>query len=127
MTASSAPKPESVDEYLAALPEDRRAALAQLRTTIKAAAPGATETISWRMPFYKYHGKPLVAFAAFKNHFGFYGLSSSFLNAFREEVREYETSAGTIRFPVGKPLPLALVQKLVKARLAEIEGMSNRT
>ena len=127
MTASSARKPESVDEYLAALSEDRRAALAQLRAAIRAAAPGATESISWRMPFYRYHGKPLVAFAAFRNHTGFYGLTSSFLDAFREDVKDYETSVGTIRFPIGKPLPLALVRRLVKARMAEIEARHKKT
>ncbi len=127
MTASRTTKPESVDEYLAVLPEDRRAFLEKLRAVIKAAAPGVTETISYRMPTYKYHGKPLVGFAAFKNHVGFYVWSSSFLNAYREEIKDYETSAGTIRFPVDKPLPVTLVRKLVKARVAEIEEKSKQT
>ncbi len=126
MTAITTPKPESVDEYLALLPEDRRALPEKLRAVIKAAAPRATETISYRMPTYRYRGKPLVGFAAHKNHVGLYAWSSSFLNAYREEIKKYQTSVGTLQFPYDKPLPVTLVRRLVKAKLAEIEEKSRR-
>jgi len=126
MSSSRTPKPASVDEYLALLPEDRRALPEELRAVIRAAAPSATEIISYGMPTYKYLGKPLVGFAVHKNHVGFYAWSSSFLNAYREEIKKYQTSVGTMQFPYGKPLPVTLVRKLVKAKLAEIEEKSRR-
>jgi uncharacterized protein YdhG (YjbR/CyaY superfamily) len=109
-----------VDEYLAAVPAEARAALEKLRKTIKAAAPAATETISYQIPTYKYQG-PLVAFAAFPNHCSFFPMSPSVMEAHRDELEPYATSKGTIRFPASKPLPAALVKKLVKARMAENE------
>jgi len=111
----------TVDDYLAALPEEARATLEKLRKTIKAAAPKADEVISYQIPTYKYHG-PLVAFAAFKNHCSFYVMSSSFLDAHKDELKAYDTAKGTIRFPIGKPLPAALVKKLVKARMEDNEA-----
>jgi len=111
----------TVDDYLAALPEEARATLEKLRKTIKAAAPRADEVISYQIPTYKYHG-PLVAFAAFKNHCSFYVMSSSFLDAHKDELKAYDTAKGTIRFPIGKPLPAALVKKLVKARMEDNEA-----
>jgi len=111
----------TVDDYLAALPEEARATLEKLRKTIKAAAPRADEVISYQIPTYKYHG-PLVAFAAFKNHCSFYVLSSSFLDAHMDELKAYDTAKGTIRFPIGNPLPAALVKKLVKARMEDNEA-----
>jgi uncharacterized protein YdhG (YjbR/CyaY superfamily) len=127
MIASKTAKPEDVDQYLAALPEDRRAMLEKLRRLIKAAAPRATESLSWGMPFYKYSGKQLVAFAMWKNHIGLYPLSSSFLDAYKDELKDYETSRGTVRLPLGRPLAVALIEKLVKARVAEIEAMKKQT
>jgi uncharacterized protein YdhG (YjbR/CyaY superfamily) len=126
LNASRTTRPESVDEYLALLPEDRQALPEKLRAVIKAAAPKATETISYRMPTYKYLGRPLVGFAVHKNHVGFYAWSSSFLNAYREEIKKYQTSVGTLRFAYDRPLPVALVRKLVKAKLAAIEERSRR-
>lgn len=114
--------PRDVDEYLAALPEEARATLEKLRKTIKAAAPGAVEVISYRIPTFKYHGRPLVYFAAFKDHCSFYPASLSVMDAHKEELKPYYTSKGTIRFPIGKPLPAALVKKLVKARMEENEA-----
>lgn len=102
----------------------RGAALEKLRKTIKAAAPKATESISYRIPTFKYQG-PLVAFAAFPNHCSFYPLSPSVLEAHRDELEAYDTSKGTIRFPATKPLPAALVKKLVKARIEENEARAN--
>jgi uncharacterized protein YdhG (YjbR/CyaY superfamily) len=111
--------PATVDDYLAALPEEARATLEKIRKTIKAAAPKATEVISYQMPMYKYHGL-LVGFAAFKNHCSFFPGAKP-MATYKDELKAYKTSKGTIRFPIGKSLPAALVKKLVKARIAENE------
>lgn len=108
----------SVNAYLRAVPPAARAALQRLRKTIKAAAPRATEVISYGIPSFKHHGY-LVGFAAFKNHCSFF--PGTALNAFKKELASYETSKGTIRFTVDKPLPVALVKKIVKARVAQNE------
>lgn len=125
IAAKRRPQSESVDDYLAALPEDARAALEKLRKTIKAAAPKATEVISYQIPAYKHHGL-LVSFAAFKNHCSFYPMSPEVLRAHAAELDDYEISKGTIRFTADKPLPTALVTKLVKARLAENETRARK-
>ena len=105
--------PQTVDDYLAALPKEARATLEKMRKTIKAAAPEAMEVISYQMPMYKHHGM-LVGFAAFKNHCSFFPGAEP-VARYKDELKAYETSKGTIRFPIGKPLPATLVKKLVKA------------
>ncbi|MGI0038566.1 MAG: iron chaperone [Nitrososphaera sp.] len=120
MKRSTRVKPESVDDYLAVLPDDKRAALAKLRKLIQAAAPNATEVISYQIPVYKYHGM-LVGFAAFKNHCSFFVMSPSVMNAYAEELEKYDGAETTIHFTADKPLPIALVKKLVKARILENE------
>ena len=112
--------PQTVDDYLAALPEEARVTLEKIRKTIKAAAPKATEGISYQMPMYKYHGM-VVGFAAFKDHCSLFPGAKP-LATFKDELKAYKTSKGTIRFPIGKPLPAALVKKLVKTRIAENEA-----
>lgn len=104
--------PKTVDEYLAGLPEDSRATLEKIRKMIKAAAPKATEGISYQMPMYKQHGM-VIGFAAFKNHCSIFPGSRA-VATHKDELKGYETSKGTIRFPIGKPLPAGLVKKLVK-------------
>ncbi len=111
---------KDVDEYLAGVPKGARATLEKLRKTIKAAAPMASEVISYQMPMYKHHGM-LVGFAAFKDHCSLFP-GSAVMNEYKEELKRYDTSKGTIRFPSDKPLPAALVRKLVKARIAENEA-----
>jgi uncharacterized protein YdhG (YjbR/CyaY superfamily) len=118
------PIAKTVDEYLAAVPEDARASLKKLRKMIKAAAPKAEELISYQIPMYKHHGM-LVGFAAFKNHCSFFAGSKN-IETFKDELKSYGTSKGTIRFPVDKPLPAALVKKMVKAHIAENEARSGR-
>jgi uncharacterized protein YdhG (YjbR/CyaY superfamily) len=115
---------KTVDEYLAAVPEDARLALEKLRKTIKAAAPRATELISYQIPMYKHHGM-LVGFAAFKNHCSFF-VGTKNVETYKDELKSYDTSKGTIRFPPDQPLPAALVKKLVKAHVAENEARSNK-
>lgn len=116
--------PKTVDEYLAALPKEARATLEKIRKSVKAAAPKATEVISYQMPMYKQHGM-LVGFAAFKDHCSFFPGAEP-IATHKDELKGYETSKGTIRFPIGKPLPAALVKKLVKTRLAENEAAFNK-
>jgi uncharacterized protein YdhG (YjbR/CyaY superfamily) len=111
-----------VDDYLATVPEGARATLEKLRKTIRGVVPGASEVISYRIPTFKHRGRPLVAFAAFPNHCSFFVMSPAVMEAHREDLKGYDTSTGTIRFAAGKPLPAALVRKLVKARIAENEA-----
>jgi len=117
-----ASKPTTIDEYLAALGEDKRAALEKLRKTIKAAAPKAQECISYQLPAFRLDGKMLVAFDATANHCAFYPMSSTTVQAHKDELKDYDTSKGTIRFQPDHPLPAALVRKLVRARMAENAG-----
>jgi len=112
-------KPKTIDEYLAALSDDKRAALEKIRKTIRAAAPKAEEGISYQLPAFRLNGRMLVGFGATANHCAFYPMSSSTVEVHKDELRDYETSKGTIRFQADKPLPAALVRKLVKARIAE--------
>ena len=114
-------KPKTIDEYLGALSDDKRVALEKLRKTIRAAAPKAEECISYQLAAFRQNGM-LVAFGATANHCAFYLMSSSTVAAHKDELKNYDTSKGTIRFPANKPLPAALVRKLVKARIAENGG-----
>ena len=118
MKSKSKTKVKTIDEYLAALSTDKRAALEKLRKTIRAAAPAAEECISYQLPAFRLNGM-LVAFGAAANHCAFYPMSASTVAAFKDELEDYETSKGTIRFQPEHPLPAALVRKLVKARIAE--------
>ena len=108
---------ESIDEYIADFPEDIQKRLRDMRATIKAAAPEATEKISYQMPTFYLKGN-LVHFAAFKNHIGFYPVPSG-IEAFKEELSAYENSKGGVRFPLSKPLPLDLITRIVRFRVAE--------
>jgi uncharacterized protein YdhG (YjbR/CyaY superfamily) len=114
-------KTKTIDEYLAALSDDKRGALETLRQTIRAAAPKAEECISYQLPAFRQDGM-LVAFGATANHCAFYLMSSSTVEAHEDDLEGYDTSKGTIRFQADKPLPAALVRKLVKARIAENAG-----
>jgi uncharacterized protein YdhG (YjbR/CyaY superfamily) len=112
-------KAKTIDEYLAALSDDKRTALEKLRKAIKAATPQAEECISYQLPAFRLDGKMLVAFGAAAKHCAFYLMSSSTVAAHQDDLQDYDTSKGTIRFPPDHPLPAALVRKLVKARIAE--------
>ena len=110
-------KSATIDEYLAALSADKRAALQRLRKTIRAIAPRAEECISYQIPAFRLDGKMLVWFGAGANHCAFY--PGAVVEAHKAELEEYEISKGTIRFQPDKPLPAALVRKLVRARIAK--------
>ncbi len=105
----------TIDEYLAQLPPDKRAALQWLRRHIKAAAPGAEECISYGIPAFRLDGKLLVHFGAAARHCAFY--PGAVVEQYARELAAYDTSKGTIRFPPDDPLPAALVRKLVKAQI----------
>src|SRR5262245_36214014 len=117
-----AAKPTTIDEFLANLSVDKRSALEKLRKSIKAAAPKAEECISYGLAAFRLNGRPLVAFGATANHCAVYPMSSSTVAALKDDFKNYDTSKGTIRFQADKPLPVGLVRKLVKARVAENEG-----
>lgn len=110
---------KTVEEYLAAAPADKRATLKKLRKTIRAAAPNATESISYGLIGYKQAGKQLIFIGYAKAHCAVYGPAVS---RFAAELRSYDMSKGTVRFPTDEPLPARLLAKMVKARVAEIEA-----
>ena len=102
----------NVDDYIAKQPEQHRATLELIRQTIKKAAPKATEVISYQMPAFKFNGI-LVWYAAYKSHYGFYPKEKA-VRVFKDKLIAYESSKGTIRFPIDKPLPLELITEIVK-------------
>ncbi len=117
--------PETVDEYMAGVPEPARSNLNKMRAAIRSAVPSeAVETISYKIPAFK-HGRVLVWFAAFSNHCSLFP-TASVIEAFKNELEGFSTSKGTIHFPTDKPLPTALVKKLVKARVAQIGSKKRR-
>ncbi len=110
-------KPKTPDDYLAALPSDKRAALETLRKRIKDAAPEAEECISYGIPAFRLNGRLLVAYGAAAHHCAFY--PGSVVQALKDELDRYDTSKGTVRFSADRPLPAALVRRLVKLRIAK--------
>jgi len=111
-------KPQTIDEYLAPLSDEKRAALEELRRAIKAAAPQAEECISYDLPTFRLGGRALVSFGAWASHCAFYAGAAP-INTHKDELKNYDVSKGTIRFKADKPLPKILVRKLVKTRIAE--------
>ena len=111
---------KTVDEYLASVPEPPRGTLEKVRQRIRAAVPpGSTEGLSYGMPAFKHEGKALVVYAAFKNHCSLFPMSGAVIATLADELKSYTTSKGTIQFPIGKPLPAALIKRVVRARIAE--------
>jgi uncharacterized protein YdhG (YjbR/CyaY superfamily) len=114
--------PKNIDEYIAGFPHDVQEILKQIRTTIRKVAPDAEEAIKYQIPTFVLNGN-LVHFAAFKNHVGFYPTPSG-IEAFKEELARYEGAKGSVQFPIDKPMPLGLIEKLVKFRVKETEAKS---
>ncbi|MDX6385517.1 MAG: hypothetical protein QOK48_3090 [Blastocatellia bacterium] len=108
-----------VDKYLASVPEKKRATLEKLRRTIRTVVPEAEEIIWYQIPTFKFQGKPLVSFAAFKNHCSLFPMSMAIIRAHQDELKGYLTSKGTVRFTSENPLPATLVKKIVRARVKE--------
>jgi uncharacterized protein YdhG (YjbR/CyaY superfamily) len=118
--------PKDIDEYLAGVPEPACSTLNKIRAAIRSAVPPeATEAITYGIPTFKYKGS-LLAFAAFKNHCSLFPMSMAVIAAFKNELKGFHTSKGTIQFPQDKPLPAALLKKLVKARIAQNEERTRR-
>ncbi len=118
--------PKSVDEYLAGVPEPARTTLSTIRAAIRSAVPAeATEAIHYGMPAFRHKGA-LVGYAAFAKHCSLFPMSLAVMAAFKNELKDYDTSKGTIRFPLDRPLPAALVKKMVKARIAQNELKKQR-
>ena len=112
-------KHASVDAYMAQLPDDRRAAMEELRRTIRAAAPEATEAISYNMPAFRQDGRFLVSYQAFRRHYSLFAWSDAMLAELGDALRPYAVGKGTIRFPADRPIPLDLIIRIVAFRLRE--------
>jgi len=119
--ATSKSQFKTMDEYIAQFPKNVRDVLEELRRVIRESAPEAEETISYGIPTFDLNGKHLVHFAAYKNHVGFYPTSSG-IKAFKKELSLFNTSKGTVQFPLDKPIPFDLVKKIVKFRVKENES-----
>jgi len=118
--------PKTIDEYLASVNANHRDALQKIREAIHAVAPNAEECISYGIPAFRLNGRSLVFFGAWANHCALYPGSSA-MKEFRNELRDFQTSKGTLRFSPDNPLPVALVKKLVKARVAQIDDERTRS
>ncbi len=115
---------DTMDEYIASFPKTIQELLERMRHTIREAAPEAVETISYQMPTFKLNGN-LVHFAAFKHHIGFYPTPSG-IEAFKKELATYESSKGSVQFPMDKPIPLDLVKRIVEFRVKETKGKTKK-
>ena len=113
------PKHETVDAYLAGLPEDRRAAMEGLRRTIRAAVPAATEAISYNMPAFRLDGRFFVSYEAFKRHYSLFPWTDEMVEELGDAIRPYAVGKGTLRFPADEPIPLDLVRRIIEIRLRE--------
>ena len=118
--------PESVDEYIAAQPAAVRRKLEQVRVAIRMALPEAVERIGYRMPGYKLHGKPMLYFAGFKEHYSLFAASGTFFAALEDELRGYELRKGTVQFPLTKPVPVKLIARIAKLRAAGIVATAKK-
>ena len=116
----------TVEDYLDALPDDSRATLERVRSAIRAAAPEAEEKIAYGMPAFYLEGRPLVYYAGLKNHCSLFPASYAVMREFADELARFDTAKGTVRFPIGKPPPAALVKRIVKARIREHEARRRR-
>lgn len=126
-TSSAAGKgrPKDIDEYLAGVPEPARGALQTMRAAIRSALPAeAAESISYRIPAFRHRGV-VVWFAAFSDHCSLFP-TAAIIEAFKKDLKDYSTSKGTVQFPLHKPMPLPLIKKMVKARVAQMEKGKRR-
>jgi uncharacterized protein YdhG (YjbR/CyaY superfamily) len=113
---------KSVDEYIASQPEAVRGKLGRVRSAIRKAVPGAEEVISYKMPMYKLHNRPMLYFAGWKRHYSLYPATERVVAAFQDELASYEVNKGTIRFPLAQPVPVKLIGRIAKFRAKEVAG-----
>jgi len=116
------PKHETVDAYMASLPDDRRGPMEELRRTVQAAAPDAVEAIAYNMPALRLDGRFLVSYEAFKRHYSLFPWSDEMLDELGDRLRPYAVGKGTIRFPADAPIPLDVVTRVVEIRIREVLG-----
>ena len=116
------PKHASVDEYMAGLPDDRRAVMEQLRSTIRGAVPHATEAISYNMPAFRLDGRFFVSYEAFKRHYSLFPWTDAMVEELGEAIHPYAVGKGTLRFPADQPIPLDLVTRIIEIRLRDFES-----
>ena len=109
-----------VDAYMAGLPDDRRAVMEQIRSTVQAAAPDAIEAIAYNMPAFRLNGRFLVSYEAFKRHYSLFPWSDGMLAELGDDLQPYAVGKGTIRFPANEPLPLGLVTRIIEIRRREV-------
>lgn len=119
---STSTPPEEVAAYLEALPTAPRTTLEAIRQTIRSLVPDATEAISYGIPAFKYKGRSLAGYAAYKAHCSYFPMSGGVIEALKEELAGYATSKGGFKFPIGQPPPSELIEKLLNARMAEIDS-----
>lgn len=114
-----------IDDYIAGFPPETRMALEQVRALIKTVVPDAIETMSYAIPTFDLDGHHLVHFAAFARHVGFYPTPSG-VAAFKDELQQYKNSKGSVQFPLGRPMPLDLIRRMVEFRVGESKGQASR-
>ena len=120
------PDPTTIDEYLATLPDDRRAAMEEIRQAIRSAAPDATEVITYKMPGFKTHGRFLVSFDAYKRHYSLFPASDPVVQGLGDRIAPYLAGQGTIRFPADRPIPTDLITDIVRIRVVENDEAAAR-
>jgi uncharacterized protein YdhG (YjbR/CyaY superfamily) len=126
---------KSVDEYITTHPEDVQSILRCIRSAIRKAVPGGEELISYEIPTYKLHGRPLLSFAGWNQHYSLYGATAHLVAAFKDDLAPYKVDKGTIRFTLSQPVPVKLIERIAKFRAkeaatrarAKLEGLSDRT
>jgi uncharacterized protein YdhG (YjbR/CyaY superfamily) len=116
---------KSVNEYIASQPEPARRVLKRVRSAIRKAVPRAEEVISYKIPTYKLHGRPVLYFAGWQQHYSLYPATRHVVAAFTNDLAPYEVSKGTIRFPLSKPVPVRLIERIAKRRAKEIAEREN--
>jgi uncharacterized protein YdhG (YjbR/CyaY superfamily) len=119
--------PKSVDDYIAGQPEAVRPKLEQVRAAIRRAVPEAVEGIGYRMPGYKLHGKPMLYFAGFKEHYSLFAASGTFFAALEDELKGYDLRKGTIHFALSKPVPVKLISRIAQLRAAAIAATARKS
>jgi uncharacterized protein YdhG (YjbR/CyaY superfamily) len=120
MAAMKSVAPKNVAAYIAGFPRPVQNALKRVRGIIRKAVPAATEIIAYQIPAYKLHGRPVLFFAGWKEHFSLYPSNARLVAAFKDELSRYELSKGTIRFPLSEPVPVKLIERIAKFRAREV-------